>query len=100
MPWRLHESAIEDEVLRRAAEYSPREEVSAQAFGTWKRQILEKNAGTAGPFEDLEAIRTDAGMSTSRSCQLIDMLQALAGGGPRRLPAERAVAAARAGRRP
>ena len=33
----------------------------------------EVGGGPAGPFEDLEVIRTEAGMSTTRFCQLIDM---------------------------
>ena len=33
----------------------------------------EERGGPLGPFEDLEVIRTDAGMSTARFCQLIDM---------------------------
>lgn len=33
----------------------------------------EERRGPSGPFEDLEVIRTDAGMSTARFCQLIDM---------------------------
>ena len=33
----------------------------------------EVRGGPLGPFEDLEVIRVDAGMSTSRFCQLIDM---------------------------
>lgn len=33
----------------------------------------EVRGGPAGPFEDLEVIRTEAGMSTSRFCQMIDV---------------------------
>ena len=33
----------------------------------------EIGGGQAGPFEDLEVIRVEAGMSTSRFCDLIDM---------------------------
>ena len=33
----------------------------------------EKRGGPAGPFEDLEVIRTEAGMSTSRFVRLIDV---------------------------
>ena len=33
----------------------------------------EVRGGPAGPFEDLEVIRVEAGMSTTRFCQLIDM---------------------------
>ena len=33
----------------------------------------EVRGGPAGPFEDLEVIRTEAGMSTARFCQLFDM---------------------------
>lgn len=45
----------------------------------------EECGGQAGPFEDLEVIRAEAGMSTARFCRLIDMprtdLAALAGQG-------------------
>ena len=33
----------------------------------------EVRGGTLGPFEDLEVIRVEAGMSTARFCKLIDM---------------------------
>lgn len=33
----------------------------------------EVRGGPAGPFEDLEVIRVEAGMSTTRFCELIDM---------------------------
>ena len=33
----------------------------------------EVRGGQAGPFEDLEVIRVEAGMSTTRFCELIDM---------------------------
>ena len=33
----------------------------------------EIRGGPVGPFEDLEVIRVEAGMSTSRFCELIDM---------------------------
>ena len=33
----------------------------------------EVRGGPAGPFEDLEVIRVEAGMSTARFCQLFDM---------------------------
>ena len=33
----------------------------------------EVSGGQIGPFEDLEVIRIEAGMSTARFCQLIDM---------------------------
>ena len=33
----------------------------------------EVRGGQAGPFEDLEVIRVEAGMSTARFCQLFDM---------------------------
>lgn len=33
----------------------------------------EVGGGPPGPFEDLEVIRIEAGMSTSRFCRLIDM---------------------------
>lgn len=33
----------------------------------------EERGGPLGPFEDLEVIRRDAGMSTSRFCDLIDV---------------------------
>ena len=32
----------------------------------------EVRGGQVGPFEDLEVIRTEAGMSTARFCRLID----------------------------
>jgi transposase InsO family protein len=35
--------------------------------------VEEVSGGPAGPFEDLEVIRVEAGMSTSRFCDLIDM---------------------------
>jgi putative transposase len=35
--------------------------------------VEEVSGGPVGPFEDLEVIRVDAGMSTTRFCQLIDM---------------------------
>jgi putative transposase len=35
--------------------------------------VEEVRGGQAGPFEDLEVIRVEAGMSTARFCQLIDM---------------------------
>lgn len=33
----------------------------------------EVGGGPVGPFEDLEVIRVEAGMSTTRFCKLIDM---------------------------
>ena len=33
----------------------------------------EVRGGPAGPFEDLEVIRIEAGLSTSRFCQMIDV---------------------------
>lgn len=33
----------------------------------------EVSRGQVGPFEDLEVIRIEAGMSTARFCQMIDM---------------------------
>jgi putative transposase len=35
--------------------------------------VEEVSGGPAGPFEDLEVIRVEAGMSTTRFCTLIDM---------------------------
>ena len=44
----------------------------------------EVSGGQAGPFEDLEVIRVESGMSTTRFCRLFDMpSEPGAGGRPR-----------------
>jgi hypothetical protein len=92
------------------AEATRREKISEQSIGRWKADFLEagKTALVAGKSglstreeqgpEDLEVIRVQAGMSTTRFCRLIDMperdLAPLAGQDLRRRPSEGSVAAA------
>ncbi len=60
-------------------------------------RVWRKSAeGPAGPFEDLEVIRVEAGMSSARFCQVIDMPEGTwrrwQGQDPRRREGEGAVA--------